>query len=36
MVKTRKTCDALFDLDCDPDNVTPAVSKIQPGGSGNR
>ena len=34
-MKTRKTCDALFELDCDPDNVPPTVRKIQPGGCGN-
>ena len=36
MEKTRKNCDALFELDCDPDNVPPAVWKIQLGGCGNR
>ena len=36
MVGTRKSCDTLFSIDCDPANVPPAVRKIQPGGSGNR
>ena len=36
MAKTRKICDAIFEIDWDPDNVPPAVRKIQPGGSGNR
>ena len=36
MVTTRKTCDSLFDLDCNPDDVSAAVKKLQPGGSGHR